>query len=303
LLNLTANLPPLPASAPAGKIDAASLASRLAWQIALDRQGFSPGVIDGKLGRKARIAIEAFQRSGGLKPTGLSDQATAAALGVQPENALAQYAVQQADLDSVGDLPKGWLEKSKLKWLPYDSLDESLAERFHCSRALLAELNGGVDLASLKPGDTLVVPNVQPPAELPQVARLTVDLTEKVITIFAADKVCGLLHCSVAAKEDKLPSGTAKVVTVAPNPAYLFDPKHWPEVHGIDQKLLIPPGPRNPVGLCWIGLSKDGYGIHGTPAPEMIGKTGSHGCIRLANWDAQRLGKIVGPGVEVAFIR
>jgi len=111
----------------------------------------------------------------------------------------------------------------------------------------------------------------------------------------------GLFHCSIAADKARLPSGQASVIVISENPAYTFDPKMWPEVKDVTQKLTIPPGPRNPVGLCWIGLSLPGYGMHGTPMPEMIGKTGSHGCFRLTNWDALRLAKMVRVGTPVRF--
>jgi lipoprotein-anchoring transpeptidase ErfK/SrfK len=97
-----------------------------------------------------------------------------------------------------------------------------------------------------------------------------------------------------------LPSAHS-VTGITENPAYRFDPSMWPEVKGGKSALIIPPGPRNPVGLCWIALSLSGYGIHGSPAPEMIGKTGSHGCFRLTNWDAVRLGRMIKPGTPVTF--
>lgn len=101
---------------------------------------------------------------------------------------------------------------------------------------------------------------------------------------------------------EKRPSGETKVVVVHRNPDYTFDPQYWPEVHNVTHKLLISPGPRNPVGLAWIGLDLPGYGIHGTPHPEMIGKTGSHGCFRMSNWDAIRLSKMIRPGAIVTFV-
>jgi lipoprotein-anchoring transpeptidase ErfK/SrfK len=110
-----------------------------------------------------------------------------------------------------------------------------------------------------------------------------------------------MFHCSIAKSKEKLPKRSCKVADVALNPVYLFDPKMWPEVKDVRRKLVIPPGPRNPVGLCWIGLSLQGYGIHGTPEPELIGKTGSHGCIRLANWDVVRLAKVIRVGMDVRF--
>jgi hypothetical protein len=131
---------------------------------------------------------------------------------------------------------------------------------------------------------------------------MEIDLSEKIVRVLDRErKLIGLFHCSIAKDREKLPSGSASVVVITENPKYTFDPKMWPEVKGVDRKLLIPPGPRNPVGRCWIGLSLPGYGIHGSPNPEMIGKTGSHGCFRLTNWDALRLAGMIRVGTRVRF--
>jgi lipoprotein-anchoring transpeptidase ErfK/SrfK len=176
-----------------------------------------------------------------------------------------------------------------------------VAERYHCSRALLATLNPDRDLARLAPGDKLIVPLVDQHGETPPADRLEVDTAAKVIRAFAGDRLVGLFHCSIAAKHSKVPTRPASVTGITENPTYRFDPSMWPEAKGIGHALIIPPGPRNPVGLCWIALSLRGYGIHGSPAPEMIGKTGSHGCFRLTNWDAVRLGHMIKPGTPVTF--
>jgi len=276
--------------------------TQLAWQIALDRVGFSGGIIDGKIGPKTRLATREFQRAQGLPATGRLDAPTSEALGADPQKAVGIYTVQAADLAALGPVPKTWPEKSKLARLAYPSLDELLAEKFHCSRALLSRLNPGKEIAQLKAGETIQAPAV---AESPPIARaeaLDVSLGEKAIRARGkAGEVVGLFHCSIAADKDRLPSGTATVVVISENPAYTFDPRMWPEVKDVAQKLTIPPGPRNPVGLCWIGLSLPGYGMHGTPMPEMIGKTGSHGCFRLTNWDALRLAKMIRVGTPVSF--
>jgi lipoprotein-anchoring transpeptidase ErfK/SrfK len=156
-------------------------------------------------------------------------------------------------------------------------------------------------MTSLKPGDELTVPAVQEPKAL-YANRLEINMKEKIIRAFGGDAVVALFHCSIAKDAGKRPTGTSRITGVTTNPAYSFDPKMWPEVKDVKQKLLIPPGPRNPVGLCWMALSLPGYGIHGTPNPEMIGKTGSHGCFRMTNWDALRLGKMVAAGTLVQFV-
>lgn len=275
----------------------------VAWQVALEREGFSPGLIDGRGGVKTALATREYQKARGLNITGQLDEATAEALGIHPDEAvLTSYVVEQSDLSKVAPPPKSWLAKSKAKFLGHNNLAEVVAERFHCSQGLLATLNPRVSLSHLKVGETLSVPAVHE-GKTPRVHRLEVDLTQKAIRAYAADgRQIALFHCSIAAKAEHRPRGEARVLGVANDPHYLFDPKVWPEVKGIDKKLLIPPGPKNPVGLCWIGLSLKGYGIHGTPNPELIGKTGSHGCLRLTNWDAIRLGKMVTAGMPVKFV-
>ncbi|MBI4718783.1 MAG: murein L,D-transpeptidase [Planctomycetes bacterium] len=278
------------------------LCARVAWQIALERVGLSPGVIDGTIGSKTRLATREFQRVQGLPMTGGLDSRTAEALGVDPDAALGTYTVQPEDFHDIGPVPEGWEARSKLRRLGYESLTSALAEKFHCSRALLRQLNPKRDLDRLVAGDVVVVPAVpqRPPA--PRGELLHVDLNNKVIRVLnRQQQIVGLFHCSVAAKKAKRPSGEAAVVGITPNPTYTFDPKMWPEVKNVTRKLLIPPGPRNPVGLCWIGLNLPGYGIHGTPHPELIGKTGSHGCFRLTNWDALRLAQMVRVGTRVRF--
>ena len=290
----------LPAAALGGQ--EAPLRERLAWQIALERLGFSPGLIDGRTGPKTELATWEFQRVRGLPRTGRLDEATARALGVAPDLAIGTCTLEESDLKQIGPAPTDWLERSKLQRLAYPSLEELVAETFHCSRRLLAELNPGLDLARLKPGDRLRVPAVPQDLPAPRGARVDINLADKAIRVVSADgKLVGLFHCSIAADKAHLPSGEATVALIVENPNYTFDPKKWPEVKDVHKKLVIPPGPRNPVGVRWIGLSLPGYGIHGTPWPELIGKTGSHGCFRLTNWDAVRLARMIRVGTPVTF--
>lgn len=280
-----------------------AITSGLRLQIALDRSGFSPGIIDGVVGRKTRMALAAFQTSKGLRATGDADAATIKALAIDATEATTRYALNAADLALIAPPPKKWQDKAKAKILGFDSIEALAAERGHCTVALLRKLNPGVRFDSLRSGDTFVIPNVSGGAEGRQVARLEVDLGLKAIRAYdEAGRQQALFHCSIAADRANLPKGRCSVSSVSKNPEYTFDPAMWPEVKDVDRKLTIPAGPRNPVGLCWIGLSLRGYGIHGTPAPEMIGKTGSHGCIRLTNWDALRLAEMVRVGTPVQFI-
>lgn len=287
---------------PTGAKVAASEDAVLALQVALDRSGFSPGVIDGSLGGKTRIALDAFQRFAGLTPTGSPDAATLAKLRVVDREALQSYEVTSWDMAQIKPPPRRWEDKAKAALLGYASALEMLAERGHCTQALVRRLNPSVQFERLAPGARVVLPNVIEPAEVRHAASVEIDLARKIVfTLDARGNVLGLFHCSIAKDKAKRPRGQARIVTVNRNPEYLFDPAMWPEVKDVKRKLLIPAGPNNPVGLCWIGLSLRGYGMHGTPEPELIGKTGSHGCFRLANWDAIRLGKMVRVGAPVRF--
>jgi lipoprotein-anchoring transpeptidase ErfK/SrfK len=280
-----------------------TLRTNLAWQIALESVGISPGLIDGKIGPKTQLATREFQRVRGLPMTGELDDRTANALNLRPDEVIGRYTIQAEDLEEVGPLPRSWRERARLKRLGHESLETVVAERFHCHRELLRTLNPGRDIARLKAGDRVVVPIVAEPPPITRAALVEVNLAEKVIRVMDDQKrLVALFHCSVAASKTKLPRGKAEVSKVAENPTYTFNPRMWPEVkEPISEPITIPPGPRNPVGRCWIGLSLPGYGIHGTPVPELIGKTGSHGCIRLANWDALRLARMVSVGTAVRF--
>ncbi len=285
------------ASACIGMADEWQEALRL--QVALDRLGYSPGVIDGKVGRKTNLALKALAAArGAATPLSPADVIPA---GLE---ATRTYTITRDDAALVGAVPTDWEKRSELHAMTYDSLHDLVAERGHCTRATVQRLNPDLDLVKLRAGDSVTLPNVldDPGPEEP-VEEVVVDLEEKTVcALDAQGRTVALFHCSIAAFAEKRPAGKTAVKVVATDPEYTFDPAKWPEVKGIDRKLTIPPGPRNPVGLAWIGLELPGYGIHGTPAPEMIGKTGSHGCIRLTNWDALRLVKRVATGTPVRFV-
>jgi lipoprotein-anchoring transpeptidase ErfK/SrfK len=280
------------------KLDAATREA-LSWQIALEREGFSPGIIDGKSGPKLALAKAEF-----AKRFELTEPAMRQALSMTDREPVQVYTVGAQDVAQVvGTIPTDWNLKAKMQFLGYASVADAVAERFHCTRGLLDRLNPGANMAILKEGDVLNVPAIEKGKAI-RGSKLQIHLGQKVIRVFGQDaNIVALFHCSIAKDEAKRPSGTARVVGITTNPAYSFDPAMWPEVNNVTQKLLIPPGPRNPVGVCWIALSLPGYGIHGTPTPEMIGKTGSHGCFRLTNWDATRLGGMVEAGMAVEFVK
>ncbi|HVT83290.1 MAG TPA: L,D-transpeptidase [Phycisphaerae bacterium] len=299
-----------------GEIAGANVARQLrvniAWQVALEASDFSPGVLDGVFKRKGVMALTEY--AGRYFPgKQIYDDAVGKALKVDVDGALVNYEVTPEDAALVGGpLPDDWNEKAQLKRLNYESLADCITEKFHCTQGLLEALNPGVKFASLAPGQRLVVPNIQPfPADnkvtvtrRQGAASVTVNLGEKTIRIF--DDQGGqlaLFHCSIAKDKNKLPDRDMKVDKIAaPFPNYTFDPLNWPEVHNVNRILTIPPGPRNPVGLAWVSMDLKGYGIHGTPKPELIGKTGSHGCFRLTNWDALKFAGWVRDGMIVKVI-
>ncbi|MFO0838528.1 MAG: L,D-transpeptidase [Phycisphaerae bacterium] len=276
----------------------------IALQAALDRSGFSAGIIDAKPGRKTRIGLTAFQTARGIPASGELDARTRAALRLDDMPTLMTYTLTAADLKDVGGpVPDDWNRRAALDRLRYESLAALLGERGHCTRDLVVALNPSKRIESLVAGDSLRIPNVCIEPDSIEAAALEVDLGEKLVrAVDAQNRTLLLFHCSIAAFAEKRPRGAAEVAVVAPDPEYTFRPEMWPEVHNVSAPLQIPAGPRNPVGLCWIGLTLPGYGIHGTPNPELIGKTGSHGCIRLANWDAVRLGRAARVGMPVRFI-
>lgn len=296
--------------APAPPIDDLRRDNELAHQPArvqtlLARAGFMPGLIDAKPGRKTRIAVEWFQRLRGLEPTGNVDDATLRELEVSSGwNAQTPwtriYVLTDKDVSLItGPIPEDWNERAALELSGYADLEELLAERGWCSVDLLRQLNPDIALSELGVGAEVVLPDVGK-ATIPRLASIEVDLAEKLVKgIDAEGRVVFLTHCSIARDVQKRPVGELKVKVVALDPDYTFDPKVWPDVTNVDKKLRIAPGPRNPVGSAWIGIDRPGYGLHGTVRPQDIGKTGSHGCFRLANWDALRLARAVKIGMPV----
>lgn len=281
-------------------------ASSLSWleaQVELHRRGFSCGSIDGVNGAQTEAALRAFQRAQGLKPSGGLDEATRVALQT-PASALAEHVLTTEELGDFHPVPSTWLEKSEQPRLGFASVLEMLGERFRANPKLLRQLNPGVDWEQVSAGTVVRVPNVEQALVLRPPVRLVVRLAARELEAEdASGTVVAHFPVSIARKVEKRPSGDLKVVVVVREPNYTFDPEVFPESEEAKQlarKLIIPPGPNNPVGRAWIGLSLTGYGIHGTPDPEKVGRTESHGCFRLANWDALTLLDLVTVGMTVS---
>ncbi|MBI3880069.1 MAG: murein L,D-transpeptidase [Verrucomicrobia bacterium] len=298
-----ANVPPgtaRPPTAPSVPVPASEI---LETQIALDRAGFSVGSIDGVLGSQSRAALKVFQQERGILATGQLDTATRQALASR-EPALGGYVITAEDLSHLRATGKTWLAKSQQDYLGYENLIELVAEKSHAHPVLIQKLNPTVDWNALPAGAKVVVPNATPPAvPRARAARVRISLSSKTLQVFdAGDKLLAHFPVSIGRIAEKRPVGDLHVANAAPNPNYTFDPAVFPEspeAQKLGRKLVLPPGPNNPVGVAWIGLDRPGFGIHGTPNPEAVGRTESHGCFRLANWNAEWLVKIVWAGLPV----
>lgn len=290
-----------PAVTPAAKVVPTGARSDLHAQVLLDRAHFSPGQIDGERGSNQKRAVSGFQAAHKIKVTGELDDATWQALQADTTPALVQYTLTDADVAGpFQPIPKGPAEQAKLTALGYASVDEALGERFHADPALLRQLNPGVDLS--KAGSVIQVPNIDGAPPLAKPAKLVVDKSDSTLRLFDADgKVYAQFPVSSGSKHDPLPIGRWKILGVARNPVFKYNPTLFWDAKKGEQKATLPPGPNNPVGRVWIDLSKPHYGLHGTPEPGHVGKTESHGCVRLTNWDVVNLASVVGPSMLVVM--
>jgi lipoprotein-anchoring transpeptidase ErfK/SrfK len=271
-------------------------------QVLLDRAGASPGVIDGKFGSNVDKAFEAYRMLTGtnLKSTDTADIKAALLAGGGP--AFMDYEITPEDAAGpfVAAVPDDYSQKAQLAHMSYTSVTEKLAERFHMDEGYLKALNPDANFN--RPGTIVRVANTGANVTT-KVARIEADKGRKQVRAYDANgKLVVAYPATIGSSATPSPTGTHTVERVAFNPNYTYNPKINFKQGDNDKVLTIPPGPNGPVGSIWIALSKPTYGIHGTPEPSKIGKTESNGCIRLTNWDAEELARIVSPGVTVEFL-
>lgn len=309
-------------------------------QVFLDRANFSPGRIDGRYNDFTWKALALYRESRGEQPQAppsrpnLPPKVDGLDLG-SVEPVFVPYMVTEADLQSTGELPSHVVQQAKLKFLPYRNPADAIAEKFHCDIHFLEQLNPG-KLKGIKAGDQLSVPNVEPfelasvkeiqpgsetasqaPNEVedkpetqastpgergaPRNVSMKIDTKTNMLGVFEAEKQIAAYPVTVGSTHTASPIGDWKVRGISKLPRFRYDKEMLEHGKRSGNFYMLPPGPRNPVGVIWIALNKKGIGIHGTNEPGSIGHAVSHGCIRLANWDVVRLATKIKPGDNVSI--
>ena len=333
-------------AARARKSTKADIEAATRLQVFLDRANFSPGKIDGRYNDLTRKALAAYRESRGEQPQTSPPPQSKRKSNPAPDVAgldlasvdpvFVPYTVTDADLQNIGPLPKEPAQEAKLKFLPYRDAADAIAEKFHSDIHFFEQLNPG-KLKTIKPGDQLMVPNVEPfefasvkdikpgsevasqganevedqpdaqagtPGENKGAtanAAVTVDTKANILQVHDGEKLIAAYPVTVGSERTASPIGEWKVRRITKMPTFRYDKEMLQHGQRSGNFHLLPPGPRNPVGVMWIALNKKGIGIHGTNDPDSIGHAASHGCIRLANWDVVRLATKIKPGENVSI--
>ena len=272
-------------------------------QVLLDRAHVSPGVIDGYYGENFQKSVRAFETMHDLEADGMLDADTWSLLvftGDKP--VFRRYAITREDAEGpfVDEIPEDYAKQAEMEALSYTSIQEMLAERFHMDEDLLLALNPG---AEFRADEEIVVAAVRDQSASTKVDKVEVSRSNGSLSAYAEDGTLVLFAPATVGSEDlPSPTGTHKVMAVVTDPNYTYRPDVNFKQGDLDETLILPPGPNNPVGSVWIDLSEPTYGVHGTPEPSKIDKTASHGCVRLTNWDARELAGLIGEGDTVAFV-
>lgn len=282
----------------------------LALQILLDRQDLSCNTVDGYWGKKTEIALLTWQAIKSLPATGIPTAEILTSLRGETTNLFTRYTVTTNDLKQLGPFPEAWEERAKLPGLKYVTILEMLAEQSHASEKLITFLNSSIEWPNPPPGAEVILPDCTPAAAKKYAGSIRISLSRMEVTVFGLqDELIALFPCSIAKDKAKRPVGDLVMTHLVPNPTYTYDPQLFNPGGLNTSKLIIPPGPNNPVGLAWMTLALQvdnekalqGYGIHGTPYPERIGNAESKGCFRLANWNAVKLLKMASEGTPIVI--
>jgi lipoprotein-anchoring transpeptidase ErfK/SrfK len=272
-------------------------------EILLARAHFSPGEISGRAGENLNKAIAAFAEAQGKATNKLDQELWGKLVSMSADPVVTNYTISEADMRGpfVEQIPNKMEMMKDLPRLAYTTPREALAEKFHMSPELLSALNPGEKFEVA--GHTILVANIPTGSLQEKVNRISVDKAKQELRAFdTGGKLLAYYPATVGSGEKPAPSGTLKVTAVKKNPTYHYNPAYAFKGVRTTKPFTIEPGPNNPVGVVWIGLTGEGYGIHGTPEPGKVGKTQSHGCVRLTNWDALLLASGVSKGTSVDFI-